>query len=380
MIKKTIWLATLVTLSPGWIWAKKPPVLNYSIDNPYFSPNKDKVLDVLVLQVKAQGIKSVVSWEFLIKDSAGSTKRTITGLKNLPMLLTWNGLDDFGAPAAEGKYEASFIVWDKKNGPIKSEPVIVTLDLTPPTISFSAVSKKIPMKEGLVQPINLDLSAVDLSGIGSWEVQLQDYSGKLLYVMSSTQPLPNHLSLNPEKNKIPLGKVVALLSVTDRAGNRAGSPPVEFEIIDMGHAPAMEAAPAPEKSVPAGKYLQLTSILSIADLFGPGAAAASELTPQAAVLLSPLAQALQNSPNARATILAHVDSQSDAQAAKSLSSSFAWKTYSFFVRQKGIDKGAIAVRGMGNNVPIARDSTALGRSRNRRIEIQIFFPDEVIPK
>ena len=364
----------LAAAVPHLGWAKKPASLSLLVNEPYFSPNKDRLFDTIVFEVKSEGIKSVVSWDFQIRDAGGAIKRTVNGLKNIPALVTWDGLDEYGALAPEGKYDASFTVWDKKLGPFKSDPAVFTLDLTPPTISLSVPRKKILLVDDVVQPINMDLSAVDLSGIGSWEVQIQDYAGKVLFVQSSTQPLPNHLSLEPGKGVIPLGKVAAILSVTDRAKNRGSSPPVELEILGWSQAP--EKAPAEVKSAPMGKYLQLTAIISVADLFGAEADRESSLIPESATLLNPLAQALQSSPNARATILAHVDSQASREQAKALSSYFAWKTYSYFVKQKGIDKNLISVKGLGSDVPIAKEGTSVGRARNRRVEIQIFFPEE----
>jgi len=340
---------------------------------PFFSPNKDGVQDVLTIGITAERLKKVSNWEFRVQDAAGSTKRTITGVKTLPAAIDWDGLDDFGAAVSEGNYHATLVAWDTKEGILTAPSLTAGVDVTPPTVSLSQ-NKNAPKGDGGVHFL---ASAVDLSGIDHWKLEFQDWGGKSLNVQSSSGSVPSNLLWIPDKTVDLPGRGVAILTVADRAGNRGSSPPVELEFVQEvprtvpREFVAFKSSPPP----PAKKYFQMTTILSVSDLFGPDAARGAALRREAASALDPLVQALAQNPGARAVVLGHVDTQKTVQDTRSLSSYFAWRAFSYFVKDKGIEKDRVSVKGLGNDVPLAREDTPAGRSRNRRIEIQIFFPE-----
>jgi len=73
-----------------------------------------------------------------------------------------------------------------------------------------------------------------------------------------------------------------------------------------------------------------------------------------------------------------VDPKKSDKEAKAHSSHYAWRVFSFFVKDSGVARNSVSVKGLGAEVPIATNRTRLGRSRNRRIEIQLFLPSEEI--
>lgn len=372
MKNKILLIASAALLISNLCWAKgkKPPSLVLSIPDPYFSPNKDGVRDVLLIHVKAEGLNKVGNWELRVQDSGDFTKRMIPGIKKISPLFAWDGLDDFGAPLPEGNYRVTFAAWDTKAGIFSSTPVALTLDLTPPTASISQERRVSTDTVGLL------LSAVDLSGIDSWRLDIQDISGKSIYVQSSSGSVPATFAWKPAPENFEMGKAVAILSVMDRAGNRGSSPPLEISFAGKGIPPKVSSQP---REPAAGKYMQLTAMISVADLFGPDAGKESPLRPEAAALLKPLAETLFSVPGTRINILGHVDTQPSPRETRSLSSSFAWKTYSYFVKDKSIDKNLITVKGLGNKVRVDPERTRAGRMRNRRIEIQLFVPEASNP-
>ncbi len=350
-------------------WSKKPPELRLAIDNPFFSPNRDGSRDILPIPVIAEGFKKIENWEVRIEDANGGAKRSSSGQKKVPPQLLWDGLDDFGAVVPEGNYQISFALWDTKLGIVSAPTMTVSVDFTPPTVSISQNKK--PSAED--PSVGFLMSAVDLSGIESWKFEAQEVSGKSIYVQSSSGSLPSSLSWKPDAGALALGKGVGMLTVFDRAGNHNTSAPIE---IYFGKAvPVPVKAPVRAQENLAKKYLQMTTIISVADLFGQNADRTSVLKPQASSFLNPLAQTLSGTPGARAVILGHVDAQAAPAEAKALSSHFAWQIFSSLVNQKGIDKNSLTVKGLGNDVPVGRDKSAMTRARNRRIEIQIFLPD-----
>jgi len=438
MKNKTLTLTILtVAVFSGILWAKKEPSIIVTADPAYLSPNNDNIVDNMTFHIAKERVKSVINWELQIRDSIGSVKKSFSGTKDIPDNIVWDGKDEFGAPSAEGIYDVFFKVWDKNNQLYESAPLRIILDLTPPTISLMTPERKIIIKNGVLQPVTFNFSAVDMSGISNWKLQLLDQNRKDYFTEIATGPLPSSWILSDPSVKPPVGKTTAILWVADLAGNKSSSPPLEMEVESITvstpvtaqkavpvipAAVEIEAPPVPVKPasavvpkavpIPApaaspktiqvpqakppepkeekqtvqtvkavkydGPFLQMTTIISLSDLFGNNADKRSVLQPQASILLEPLANAMLLSPGARAIILGHVDKQKNTDEDKLLSSFFAWKTFSYFVKQKGVDKDSVSVKGMGANVPIADNKTSLGRSRNRRMEIQIFLPREAV--
>jgi outer membrane protein OmpA-like peptidoglycan-associated protein len=93
----------------------------------------------------------------------------------------------------------------------------------------------------------------------------------------------------------------------------------------------------------------------------------SDLLPSARNRLAEVAQALKQSDN-RLTIEGHTDSLGSDAYNEDLSLRRAEQVQSFLIAQ-GVPSGRISVRGMGEDNPVASNSTAEGRANNRRVEI-----------
>ena len=369
---KLIFSVLLFFILPGNLLAKKISAVALLTDFLFFSPNKDGIQDDLILYPKLENVKSVAGWELQLRDASGTIRRTIASTKNLPSSFLWDGTDDFGAPCAEGNYEVILAVWDTKNRHFPAPSLAVTLDLTPPTISLDIDEKSIFVKEDLLSFPTFYLSAVDLSGISNWKLELQDPNKQEFYSQSSTHSLPTDWIIPPVSINPAVKKFTALLFVIDKAGNKGTSPPIELTIRKEPAKKSEEIASNDAE----GPFLQMTTILFVSELFGPDANYGSSLLPQAKILLDPISKTLLDSTGSRATVLGHVDSGKNRNEDKALSSYFAWRVFSYLVREKRVDKNTVAVRGMGSDVPIGDNRTSLGRARNRRIEIQFFLPQE----
>lgn len=384
-MKKTAVLAACLLCLPAALSAKKAPSLKISTDFPYFSPNKNGVRDDVVFQIRVQNIKNITTWEIQFKDASGIVRRTLASTQDLPPVLAWEGVDEFGALSPEGTYEVILRAWDKNQQVYEADPLKVTLDLTPPTISLTSSVKRLSPKEAASPSVPFYFSAVDLSGIRDWRFVIGDEKKKELHVEASSGSLPSSWTFAPKSLPSGLRRITGILTVTDRAGNSANSAPLDIELDGESaaeRAPAAAApAPAADGSAPParaasgdGPFLQMTSIMAVADLFGDGADSDTPLLPQAAVLLGPVARALQDSPGSRVLVLGHVDALPNLQDSRALSSAFAWKVFSYFVKESGIDSKRVSVKGLGADVPISDNRTPLGRARNRRVELQLFFP------
>lgn len=374
-----------IIVLPSKLWAKKVPAVTLNADFLYFSPDKDGVQDQVTFQPKLQRIKSLSGWELQVRDAIGTIRRTFSGTKKVPESIVWDGADDFGAPCSEGSYPVLFSIWYSKNKQLDAPSLKIGLDLTPPTLSLSSEEKSARVVDELLILPTFYFSARDFSGISDWKLKLQDENKQELYSHSASGTPPPFWKVPSFTAAHAPTKITALFFVTDPAGNSGTAVPLDLSlkkqrakkpIETASPAPAPRSQPAEKSKEYEGPFLQMTTIIFLSELFGTEAEYDSPLLSQARILLNPVAKVLQDNPGSRIIVLAHVDAGKSPEEDRALSSYFAWRVFSFLVREKGVDREAISVRGMGSAVPIATNQTSLGRSRNRRIEIQFFLPQE----
>jgi OOP family OmpA-OmpF porin len=98
--------------------------------------------------------------------------------------------------------------------------------------------------------------------------------------------------------------------------------------------------------------------------------ARSDLKPGGLQNIYPLAEYLKAHPKTMAKIEGHTDSQGSAAYNTELSQRRAEAVRAFLV-SNGIDPNRITAQGMGEDFPVATNSTASGRQQNRRVEVTI---------
>ena len=94
------------------------------------------------------------------------------------------------------------------------------------------------------------------------------------------------------------------------------------------------------------------------------------IKPQSFALLDDVAAAMRDNPTIRVDVEGHTDSQGNDAFNLKLSQSRAESVRTYLVG-RGIAKDRMTPRGYGENVPIADNRTAAGRSQNRRVEFVI---------
>jgi outer membrane protein OmpA-like peptidoglycan-associated protein len=129
---------------------------------------------------------------------------------------------------------------------------------------------------------------------------------------------------------------------------------------------------AETKRTEAGLVAKLKSDI----LFDTGKA---ELKPQAKKNLSEMATIMKKYPENVLTIKGYTDSTGSLTTNESLSRLRAEAVRSQLVAN-GIPANTATTIGMGPNEPIAENTTASGRSQNRRVEIEVTVDESKVPK
>lgn len=103
---------------------------------------------------------------------------------------------------------------------------------------------------------------------------------------------------------------------------------------------------------------------------GPFDSESSELNVSSGQQLLQLVETLKQYPQAKVTVVGHTDSTGSASYNQALSMQRATGVATF-LDNEGIDSSRIYIDGHGETQPIAPNSTAEGRAKNRRVEVTI---------
>ena len=95
-----------------------------------------------------------------------------------------------------------------------------------------------------------------------------------------------------------------------------------------------------------------------------------ELLPASYIELDRLIEVLTQNPNAEIEIIGHTDSIGDADYNLELSLKRS-KSVGEFLIDNGIDSKRLTYKGMGASMPVADNTSELGRSKNRRTEVRV---------
>lgn len=103
----------------------------------------------------------------------------------------------------------------------------------------------------------------------------------------------------------------------------------------------------------------------------------STLNASAQTSLSQFASSLLNNPDTDVSIIGYTDNTGTDKINNPLSEARAESVYNY-LRQSGVAGNRMTVKGMGSADPIASNSTAAGRSQNRRVEVYIIPNQKMI--
>jgi outer membrane protein OmpA-like peptidoglycan-associated protein len=139
---------------------------------------------------------------------------------------------------------------------------------------------------------------------------------------------------------------------------------------------AVDPVPAQTYRTPEGDARvepeHITLRLNDTMLFDRGSSA---ISPQGGRKLDEIAKLLAENPRERIVVRGYAGSEGGDQSNVDLSKRRAQMVANYFVG-KGVNPGRITPLGMGASNPIAANDTETGRAENRRVEIEIFPPEE----
>ncbi len=357
-----------------------------------FSPNNDGYYDNIFFRHNISSYNNVSEMNYIVKGEKGEALfvYTSTYVANiLDSFYTYDGKNSSGNVLLDGKYTIEFVLKDQ----ISSDKIIIykskreefIVDTISPNINVSVSTVVFsPDGDGVDDVINFVVDIKDdNSYVNDLDVGIFTLQNKKVYQYKVNTTSSNVLELKLSwdgKDEIygsvvPNGEYKLIISAKDAAFNKS-TKEVKFNV----YVPPKEPQKIIQKVIDEklfyikGAKVQLDErgiivIYPTDDLF---VKQTGEINPQMYDSLSSLAEIIKEKfANKKILIEGHTDSVGDDNENRRKSSAYAWKIYSHFVKQLGLDGKLLEVKGWGEERPIASNKSKLGRAQNRRIEIVI---------
>ena len=187
-----------------------------------FSPNGDKVQDVIQFTPIVKTGSGVESYELSIVSASGKTVKTFKDKKSLPASFIWNGLGDDGVRCEDGTYFASLATVSKNGSSAKTTTQPFALDTVAPTVTISVPYTTFsPDKDGSLDTLPV---AVKSSSETKWVGEIRSASGVVhSYTWQGVVPSFEWDGTDENGNVAANGTYSISISATDAAGNTGSS-------------------------------------------------------------------------------------------------------------------------------------------------------------
>ncbi|MDR0312399.1 MAG: OmpA family protein [Treponema sp.] len=216
------------------------PQVTLTITDSWFSPNNDRIKDTMDFNLGVPIREGIVSWELLIRSSAGNIMRTVKENGVPPTAYLFDGRMDSGSLLREGVYGAELSVYYRNGYISRASSPSFTLDITAPRASIYIDDRdQGPGQPPVFSPNNTgykdELFIVQEASselIWTGEIKAAD-TGSVIRTFRFAGTPPSRLVWDGVTNAgsiAPDGFYVYELSSTDQAGNSGRSNRVEFEI------------------------------------------------------------------------------------------------------------------------------------------------------
>ncbi|MEN3013027.1 MAG: OmpA family protein [Endomicrobiia bacterium] len=358
----------------------------------YFSPNNDGYLDNIFFRHNVTTTTNVREILYSVKDINQKEVFVFTSTY-IPTVAdtfyTFDGKDLNKNTLLDGEYFVEFAMKQQKEDKIiiyRSPKEKFVVDTISPSISIILSTPTIsPDGDNVDDSVKFNISIQDeFSPLENIEAGIFNFKNQKIYsykiTVSSYQKQEIELIWDGKdeiyEKVVPNGEYKIILIAKDKAGNKS-TKEEKFKVNVLAKPPQKIIEKQQEIFYIKGAKVTIEDkgiviTYPTDELFDKET---KEISSNMFSSLDSLAEIIKNKyPDRKILIEAHTDSVGDELANKAKSSAFAWKVYSYFVKNCALDGKLLEVKGWGEEKPIASNKTKLGRAKNRRVEIIITHP------
>jgi flagellar hook assembly protein FlgD len=344
-----VFLSSIFAGAP--VFAAAPQAhLELRADPTYFSPNGDGSQDALFFHPVLSGASGPQRWRLDIFNHKHRRIDRITG-PGLPALLKWDGMDKKNARLPDGEYQVRLDVYGHGFHATAQEKI--TIDVQTPvvgmTVSTSVYTKSLVSTETL----KFYPTIFDNSPTARWFIQILNETGRTIQVFSSTGPL-HEVEWDGSDPTDGIWAAPGTYHCAVTAWDQAGNESVPFLVDVKVNTDTRELL---EHSL---KYIRVNETesgllvqLKDTDLFRVRKGRLV-WAPNAAVLLNEVSILANAYPNAPLKLEGYVKTKKRATKDRKLASVYAWRVYSYLVKDGHVTASRLSVRGRGRSAMFDR--------------------------
>ncbi|OHD56410.1 MAG: hypothetical protein A2Y33_15585 [Spirochaetes bacterium GWF1_51_8] len=248
-----------VTLSIAWgYYDNIAPSVGVKQEHMSISPNNDGVQDVTKLDLNALDNTLLWGWKLEIFDSQNKKIKVFEGLPeskiqdltlekfftqifsakkavDVPAYLSWEGVNDLGIQASDGKYSFQLIAWDENKNTATNQKGFIVIDTEVPKAEVTAQYMVFsPNGDGAKEDIAFSLKGQDIRPDDKIAAEIWNAYGIEVKSYSFTSSVPDKIVWDGKDaggNPAPEGDYTLIVSAYDAAGNRSVAKVDQFKLV-----------------------------------------------------------------------------------------------------------------------------------------------------
>ncbi len=341
---------TILPVKGILLTTKQYPVF-LSFEKNAFSPNGDKVDDVLKITPVVPDKNGLESWTLTVKDKDGKTVRTLTG-KTLPEYWSWDGKDDKEKKLTDGTYSASLKLAYQSGDEPESQPYPIVIDTAAPSVTVTTEPDPFsPDDDGENEILTVRMKIEDPQEVKKWKLVILDPDKKPFKTFEGTGEPAEVITWDGRSDT---GELVESaqnyrirVTAEDTLGNRVEKDAATVKVDVL------------VEKTDRGLRIRINNIE-----FEFGKAV---LQPAGLPILNSVAQKLKRYGAYKVDIQGHTDNVGSESYNLDLSKRRAEAVFEYLAR-RGLGRSRMTTSGFGFQYPYADNETEEGRRKNRRVE------------
>ena len=204
-----------------------------------FSPNGDGVADTITINARVGLNDGITAWKLEILGDSQAIRKTVEGKGAVPAQFVWDGTNDKGSTAPDGRYTARLSVsYDKGNRPVANSTAFI-LEAGPPQVALELTPQPFsPDNDGYNDELLINIAVKSAAPVSDWSLEILDPEGHRFILFNGTGAPAAQLKWDGRSSTGELvqsaSDYTAVFSLKDELGNSAQiTKPLAVDVLVM---------------------------------------------------------------------------------------------------------------------------------------------------